>query len=348
MTKELEIELNPSPPKLAVTATLDGGNGVFFVSIKESLSLVEYNIRTSTKKNIRDGEIRLFEDEVLMRSIPGPFDMSTSLSQSGEGWTLGRNGFQRVSFGFDTQPGSVYRLEVDVEGYPMAVASSVMPEAPVASTGMDTSVQVIRKNVKEIGSVGYWLSNMGNWWETFPERYWPVSVNVGKPGGNNYISLEILKYHNYWEYFWGIGGSDASILLESGMDSKLLNSEQADLYMFSMLMASDFKGTTRNFYAAIDESTYHQENDDSYLDDHPDFEKITTRHSLVLRVRNITPATYRYFRSLSLQLTNDMFTEQPTTVVGNIEGGHGIFSVYNTVRIPLLEWETYEYRKKTE
>jgi hypothetical protein len=305
------------------------------------------------KDNIRNGEIRLYEDGELIFSQPGPFDMSRNITETGNGWKWGKNGYHYVTGGIDTRAGSEYRLEVDVEGYPLAVAVSVMPTAPVVSASMDTSVLVIKKNVVQIGAAGYWFNQLGtNWYENYPYKYWLFSVSVDVPGADNCFALDILNYRRNDSMnqgtFWGIGGSDASILMELGMDSELLGSKQADLYLFPMLMTNNFKGATRNFFAAATEIPNHQEYDDLYLVDHPDIEKITTQYSLTLRVRSIPPAIYRYYRSLSLQLADNMFTEQPTAVVGNIENGYGSFAVYNTASIPLLEWETYEYRKKEE
>ena len=70
---------------------------------------------------------------------------------------------------------------------------------------------------------------------------------------------------------------------------------------------------------------------------------------MILNIRNISQVTYSYYKSLSMQFMNlgrQKLAEQPAKVVGNIEGGYGIFSVYNTTSISLLEWETYEYREK--
>ena len=354
MIKELDIELFGFQPKLSVTSILNGGNGIFEIRIMEGTSLAETYFYHTDK--IRNGEIRLYENENLILSLPGPFDMSRKITDHGDGWNWGQNGYRYVTDGINTHPGSIYRLEVDVEGYPMAISTSIMPEAPVTLASVDTSVQIIRKNVKEIRGAGYFLSQLNNNWDEKPDRYWPFSVCVDVPGNNNYFILDIIKYDRSYGInrgtFWGIGGSDVSILLEYGMDRELLGFENVDLYLFSMLMTNDFtfsgKDATRNFYTAVPEIMNNQEFDDTYLEDHPDIEKITIQHSLILRVRNITLATYKYYNSLSLQLTDEMLTEQPTTVVSNIEGGYGSFSVYNTTSIPLLEWETYEYRKKEE
>ena len=292
---------------------------------------------------------------MLILSIPGPFDMSREITDFGDGWRVGRNGFRRVLGGINTRPGSVYRLEVDVEGYPMAVATSVMPVAPVVSASMDTSVQIIRNNVRQIRTAGYWLSNIGNWYwiENYPDRYWSVSVSVEVPDeNNNHFTLEIYKHERSvirnWGYSWGIGASDVSILLEDGMSSELLGNENVDLYLFPMLMTRNFRTAPRNFFAAVAEIPNNSSDDDSQFENDPNFEKITTNHLLFLRVRNITPATYRYYRTISLQFADVMLDEQPTIVVGNIEGGFGSFAVYNTTSVPLLEWETFEWRRIEE
>ena len=332
LRKELDIEILSIEPKLSVTAILNGGSGIFDIKLKEGISLAEYNKTSSNKAIIRDGEIRLYEDGAIILTLPGPFDMSQNITDSGEGWKVGRNGYHYVTNGINTRPGSIYRLEVEVEGYPMAVSTSAMPVAPAVSASMDTSVQVIRKNVKEIGVAGYWLHHLGGFeYEKYPGRYWSFSVSVDAPGENNHFVLDAVRYDNNSLKFWGIGGSDVSVLLENGMNRELVNIENADLYLFSILMATDFKGALRNFYTAAVE-----------IPNNPEIKNTATQHSVVLRVRNITPATHRYYHSLSLQSAENIFNEQPATVVGNIEGGYGIFSVYNTTSIPLLEWETYE------
>ena len=356
MVKELDIELIGFQPKLSVTSILNGGSGIIDIRLMEGTSLAEpyyHDIEI-----IRNGEIRLYEDGELILSIPGPFDMSRKITNTGDGWNWGQNGYRYVTDGMNTRQGSIYRLEADIEGYPMAVSSSEMPVAPVVSASMDTSVQVIRRIVKEITGGGYFLSHLNLNWGKLPEKYWPFSVRVDVAGENNYFILDIIKYEHRDGInrgtFWGLGGSDVSIFLEYGMDSELFKDiKNVDLYLFSMLMTNDFsfsgKDATRHFYTAVPEIQNNQEFDDSYLVDHPDIEKITIQHSLTLRVRNITPATYQFYRSLSLQVSDTgVFSEQPTSVVSNIEGGYGSFAVYNTTSIPLLEWETYEYREKEE
>ena len=348
LRKELEEEF-PFSPKLSVTAILNTEGGIFDIKLMEGISIAEATIKE--KENIRDGEIRLYEDDVLVFSRSGPFDMSSKITSSTNMWKYGKNGYHYVAGGIYLRPGSVCRLEVEIEGYPMAVATSAVPSPPTVSAKMDTSVQVVRKNVKEHISIGYSLYNMGGFgYDQYPEKYWPFAVSVDLSDVNNYLAIDLLKMEFSERsgdiYWWGIGASDLFIFLENGMNRELVTTDHADLYLFSMLMASDFKGVARNYYAAVDQSLKKPDVDDSQFENNPDFEKITTKHTLFLRVRNITPATYRYYQSLSMQYADKIFNEQPIPVVGNFEGAFGIFSVYGTTNLTLLEWETYQYQEK--
>ena len=348
MTKELDIEILSIPPQLSVTAIFNGQDGIFDIRLKESYSLADLNKPVQYNKEIIcDGEIRLFEDDELILSIPGPFDMSVKITEHGSGWKWGQNGYRWVSGGISSHVGSIYRLEVEVEGFPTAVSTSVMPAAPVVTANIDTSEQVIKKNVREIAAAGYWLSHFGtSWYDNYPDKYWPFSVMADVSGSeNNYYALDLFKFETNYIQVWGIGGSDASILTENGMDNELFSSNLADLYLFPVLVTNNItNGVSRNFFAAVPEIPNTTESDDSYSEDNPNMEKIISQHQLILRVRNITPASYRYFRTLSMQYSENRFNEQPVTVDSNIENGYGCFAVYNTANISLLEWETCEYR----
>ena len=353
MAKELDIEAPYFPPKLSVTAILNGQNGTFEIRLMEGLSLAEFKQSYSHNKNVvRNGEIRLYEDDEIILSIPGPFDMSAQITNFGDGWKYGQNGYYRIRTGISTHPGSVYRLEAELEGFPMAVSTSVMPMAPVVSISVDPATQVIKKHVREIGVAGLWMYQMSppRPYGHYPEKYWPFSVTVDIPGENNYFAFNLTNVEaNRFSRFWGIGSADASVLMEDGMADELFGNRVADLYLFPFLVTKTIsKDVTRNFYAAVPDNLNSPDYGDSYLEEHPEMEKIPTHHALYLQVRHISPATYQYIRTLSLQLEVNRLNEQPSIVVGNIEGGYGIFSVYNVTPVLLVEWETYEYRRKEE
>ena len=362
MIKELDIETIGFPSKLSISAFLDGESGVFDITIMEGRSFAEINESNfQSKENIRNGEIRLYENDELIQYIPGPFDMSVKIEQINFDWGFmnGRNGSRHVLREINTRPGGVYRLEVDLEGYPTATSTAVMPVAPVVSANMDTSEIVIRENALDVSTLGYLLYHLGNRHETtFSGKYWPVSVNVADlDGQTNYYALDIYHWYENTNtsrfYIWGIGVPDLSILLDADMDtSGAFNIEQAstELYLFSMLMLSNASFLEENippvFYAAIPEMQNHPYN--PRFEDDPDYEKITTNHSLTLRVKHIMPVTYRYYRSLRQQREGIDFFSEPVTVIHNIENGFGSFAVHNTASVTLLEWKTHEYQRKEE
>ena len=338
------------PPKLSITAFLDAEEGVFDISIMESRSLGFYgNGFSLTREIICNGEIRLYGDGELIHSISGPFDMSIDEYKTQE------NGYRHIVSGIDTRPGCEYRLEVDVEGYPMAVSTSIMPLALDVSASIDTTIRVDITNIHEISSVGFNLQNFGNNNRNQLSTFWPVSAHVSDPDPNtpNFYVLEIFhRYennrHESENYNWGISVPDLMILRDVDMDPTLgqMNTIRADLYLFSMLLLGDVTFSldkiSRIFYARALQIPNHQNDND----DHPDMEKVTTQHTLYLRAKHITPASYRYYRSIRQQESVIQLFSQPVNIVGNIEGGYGSFAVYNTTSIPLLEWEAYEYREK--
>ena len=376
----LDYKPGEYPPKLSVTALLDSENSSMYISLMEWRSLADYAAAETFYyffdfgKN-HEGEIRLFEDGRLIRSKQGTFNTFTDASTyTASSYPVIQNVDYYELSGIDIKPGSIYRLEVELEGYPMATSTAVAPIAPVVSASMDTSIQVIRNHVREAYSMGYlWELGLAwkklidhtndpyvlyplTWQETLPDKYWPVSIRIADPDPDNmnYFALEICKSENTTDgtvseikhYNWGIGTFDASALLAYNLEYMLSGVEANDLFLFSILPTSDLdfsvESNLRTCYAGVVEIP--NDNVSPYRDN-PDFKEITTFHSLSLRVTHIPPAVYRYYRSLSLNKDAGMFSE-PINVISNIENGYGIFSILNSTKVTLLEWETYEYSHK--
>ena len=354
--KLFDIDTNDFPPKLSVTAFLDGEKGVFDISVMEGHSLAYFGqVFSITREIICNGEIRLYENGELIHSVSGPFDLSI------DEYRTQKNGYRHIFSGIDARAGAEYRLEADVEGYPMAVSSSIMPPALVVSASMDTSLRVNMKKIKEVSTVGYELRHFGNN-NKLPEMFWPVFARVADPDPNatNYYVFDLLyrqenSKNEAGNYNWGIGVPDLTILRDVDMDTEFAlfsTGANYDLYLFSMLLLGDItfalENVSRTFYAETVQINNNQIIDDSFLELHPEIEKITTSHTLYLQAKHITPAIYRYYRSLRQQENTNVLFGQPINIVSNIEGGYGSFSVYNTTSVPLMEWETCEYRKKEE
>jgi len=356
MEKDWNVDFLAFPPKLSITAILDYENGMFDISLMEGRSLADYaRLVEINKENIRDGEIRLFEDDALILSIQGPFDMTYYRGDYALQYQNRKNGYRSILTGMNLNPGSVYRLEAEVEGYPLAISAATMPVAPEFSANMDTSVQSIRNNVREIYSLDYGKQDVTRN-KTLPDKYWPVSVRITDTDPNviNYFALDIhkMEYTFTGNTFtgginnnWKIGSSDATTLLDVNTEELQFGGDPIDLYLFSMLLTNDIVHSSENaariFYTPVAEIQNDPKDDDSHPEDDPNFEKITTQHSLSLRVTHIPPDVFRCYRSL-MQNATGWFTE-PVPVVSNIENGFGVFSVLNSYRVNLLEWETYEW-----
>jgi hypothetical protein len=199
--------------------------------------------------------------------------------------------------------------------------------------------------------------------------FWPISLQWSKRNaGLNYYTLEMLEKivknegtHNVPDeqlkegvYYRGVFVDDLSKLQDNpeleiqNLQNRYNEERYADIYDFQILMMSDRKFTNDNvslnlFYPSFDLKDSGQDNSSNMS------ENSVYQHTLTLRMRHITEATFKYYRSIAIQQTlgNSLYSE-PATIVNNIKNGLGCFSVFNTVNVNLLEWKTYEYRKKEE
>ena len=370
---EYNINTISFPPKLAVSATLDGGSGIFKLLLSEGNSLADYAEPRSENKNIiRDGEIRLFEDNQLIFSEPGPFDLSfvgyhVIIDENGQSPI--RYGYRYEKSGISTRPGSVYRLEIEVDGYKTVTSSMTMPVVPVVVASMDTAVQV-RMMITPQGDN---LLPQYRKWDIHPgydgKGFWPVSVHLTDPDPNerNYFVLEIYRRYNCinCNEFMNINiipdhteseiyVSDISILQDNpnieAFEGGVKETNHAALYQFYPLYMSDIifpgKSASLTFYSPVERTTSDQWWDNPYYTEPHVFVKILFHHTTILHIRHISAETFKYYRGQLLQNAGFGYYTEPVTIAGNVENGYGSFAVYNTTSIQLLEWESYEYRKK--
>jgi hypothetical protein len=344
MKIELDVTSISFPPKLSVTAILDGGDNSLLISFSEGRALSDYaEPLPNDRVIIREGEIRLFEDNQLIWSKPGPFDMSVS----GESWAYQtQNGYYHVEQGIATRAGSTYRLEVQVEGYPVAVSTSVMPAPPDVSASIDANVTVEKWKFYETSSYVYWdMEGIGG-------QYNPLSVHFVEtsPDVRKYFALELyVKTDRYLQDVYldtshdrhWIGVSDLTKLQDNPdveASDLLLDTYPKDLYVFAVLLQSNLtfsKGNNIFNYFAPD--VLYWLSDCWCSSHHP---KVTLQNTLTLRVKQLTAASFRFYRSLRLQDSELGFFTEPVNVVGNIENGYGSFAVLNSVSIPLMEYES--------
>jgi hypothetical protein len=365
MKTELDITSIAFPPKLSVTAILDHGTGSFTISLMEGRALADYTtLFPYNMEIIRDGEIRLYEDNRLIWNRHGPFDLS--VVRAFYNWTENageqkpRNGYRHIEHGIVTRAGSEYRLEVEVEGYETAISTSVMPAAPDVSVHVSADEASIKnfRNVYHISSlnVSGWRSDQYN-----SGGYCPFSVQFSETDANErkYYALEIqINTDEYYNDVFKettvelstIGVSELTKLQDNpdieALES-LMDPDPVDLYRFAMLLQSNLTfsngNNILNFYADNDGRGDNCQDEQNYINI-PDFVKFTFKRALTLRVIRITTETFRYYRSLTMQYKGMDFFSEPVTITGNIKNGYGGFSVYNSVSIPLMDYEGCYYR----
>ena len=367
---DLKIDTLSFPPKLAISASLDGGSGHFKLLLSEGNALADYaEPQPVDKEIIRNGEIRLFEDDRLILSESGPFDLSfigahTVFDENGLGTSVStRHGFRFEKTDISTRPGSVYRLEIDVDGYTSVTSSMTMPAAPMVSASMDTDVQVRlmltyrRKN--GWGLYQGWDIDPFSWYEM---NLWPVSIHLADPDPNtrNYFEMEIQRSqretngntkYNYTITGPGIGVSDISILQDNpnieAFEKGNADFNYADFYQFFSLMISDntFSGKSASLtlYSEVERKNSYPWDNDPDIPIPPDLIEVIFHRTTTLYVKSIPTETFKYYRSQMIQSAGIGFYTEPVIIKGNVENGYGFFSVYNSKSITFLEYETVEY-----
>ena len=338
MRKELEIDFISFPPKLSVTAILDAEQGIFTITLREGRALADYSQPFSVNREIiSNGEIRLFEDGELILTITGRFDMSV---RTGNDFESRQNGFYRSVGGIEAKSGSVYSIEVEVEGYPIATASSVMPSVPIVSASIDTSTLIVMNSVKQINSLQFAVPSIFTEYDV-PNRYWPVTVSFSNPDAtHSYYALEQQKgfVNRHGNTFglgpWGLGVSDMSVLIDNPhTEGFFAGTEPSDLYIFPLLVLNNPSLVKQTFYVKAEYMVH------PYVADNPEVETSILYHYWMLRIKHITQETFRNYRSHVLQGGHGFFSE-PVNILGNINNGYGNFTTYNSFSIIILEWET--------
>ena len=236
-----------------------------------------------------------------------------------------------------------------------------MPPLPVVSAILDMENVVKRNGIKEYSSLEGWT---GSSWGGNEIDFWTISLQWGeRPVGRNYYALEMHEKRTLIEGVpsqWvregkfndGIYVSDLS-KLQDNPEVEVFEVQEIDLgggttinydtYRFPILLMSDMAFTpddasltllkrTLNNFIGVANRNHIQQNV---------FPKF--HHTITLRVRHITEATFRYYRSLTLQSIGlDFFTE-PVNIISNIENGYGCFTVFSAVDFQLLEYESVDY-----
>jgi len=346
-------------PKLSVTATLDADSGRFAIYIFAAHPLSEYKDWRSVKDTITaEGEIRLYEDGTKILTVPGPFDLLPLMMK----YFYERSGYNYFTTGLPLKTGSTYRLEVEMEGYPMAWATGVMPEAPITNDAkLDTTQRIYYGNAAI--PPGYYNFATGSDSDySFP---FDLIITVNNAKTNNYYYIQQRTYlqikcdpddytlplgFEFNDYRYPIGVTDFSIIQnqpEYWTGAYEFGDGAYDLYLIDHLMLTNqtFSEKSINLSLFLPSLIYRHTGMNAPI---PDYEHeygvechVVYRHDLL--VRHISEETYKNYMNMILQSKDIDFFTEPVNIPGNIQNGYGCFSVSNTKRFNLLNFERYRY-----
>jgi hypothetical protein len=344
MIQEIDVTSSDIPPMLAVSAAISTDGGVFRLSFTEARSIGSYKTwRSENASIICNGFVALYEDDnpdPIYRLVDGGngqgFDMSLR---------AGESGFATQREGLTFKAGSAYRLVLDIEGYPVATATAVMPDAPNVKVEPLNVEEVVRRRYSYvIGSgIGSFVGEEQN--------FYPIHLQLtDNSRGRDYYMFWIQStttYPNFSDY------SPQTTDLPIGISSWALIQDNPDIeaegvpletlfdvYLFERMLMSDmsFANATGAVDLLLPENSVWKPSPSSSL---PPCDKASaTLFSCVeICMSHLSPITYDHHRSLALQREGVGFFTEPVSIASNIENGYGCFAAFNTVRDTV--WSAY-------
>ena len=364
MMTRIDIDSADYPPQLAVTAILDTDGGRFSVCISAGYSISHYkDWRPEGEEVSGNGTINLYMDD-----DPDPvLSFSDRFRLSGKRQDFYFDGRDTVFYGtsdftgfeasfvdIPAKAGSAYRLEVSVEGFPTVTSTAVMPDDPiVAAVSIDTATIVAKNRPAHVsnGGGGWWIDNL----------FWPISLTLtdNSPATDYYsfaIHTELYSDSDddgYWRYQPYCLGTTNTVLIRDNPDVEAsglameLSGESNDIYLFfDKMPISDaaFANTTATFPLYMNHA-----GSDAYYKKRPEYDpdihgrEIKSTNFFYFEVKHLSTETFMHYRSLVQQPSGGGIFSEPVFVKSNMENGWGCFSLCNTKRIKLTEYDYYTY-----
>ncbi|MDR2814394.1 MAG: DUF4249 domain-containing protein [Prevotellaceae bacterium] len=336
------IDIAPSGEeevKLAVSATIDT-EGNFFLSFTEGRSLSAYRDRKLENDAIvRRGKVTLYDETdgrdvyVIDSSANGGFDLSLRSS--------GNSGYTATVAGLQLNAGHTYRLTLKIEGYPEATAVVAMPDMPIIEQALPDLrqtkhysaylVEAFNPNTLKVRAIDCYPVAL-RLTDNSPERdYYMVYLqsemrHPGRPpiSGVPYVAI-----------------SDIAVIQDNPdvEASGLSMDSEFDALIFERILLSDmsFANATGAINLLVDEDVFMQ--NDGRAGEPPCDENSRSSVATFLCVAHLTPLSYAYYRSLSLQKTGLGFFSEPVSIPSNIENGYGCFSAISVACKSLAEYK---------
>ncbi|MDR0712388.1 MAG: DUF4249 domain-containing protein [Prevotellaceae bacterium] len=338
MVQYIDVDVANQPPMLAVTATIDT-DGSFFISFTEGRSLSSYrNGRSESETIIRQGKITLYD--VTANSIVHLIDSSNnsgfdlSLRSSGSGYTT-------IVPGLHFEAGHTYRLTLELEDYPPATATALMPDAPIVKEALPDLLQP--KHYRN----AYFVEPFNpNTFSVLSIDCYPVLLRLADNSPDRDYYMVYLK--TAWRYpgepatysHRNIAISDMAVVQDNPdvAASSLETDSEVSALVFEKMLLSDmsFAGDTGAINLLVDADAMKQSS--GKVGDLPCDASFRSAVTTYLYVAHLTSASYAYYRSLALQQEGMGFFSEPVSIASNIENGYGCFSAVSTTRVPIAEY----------
>lgn len=338
MIQEIDIAPSNFPPKLAVSATIDTDSGTFNLTFTEARSLGSYKKwRSENSTIIRKGTVSLYEDDnptPIYRIVDGGngqgFDMSLRSYESG---------FSVEKKGLVLKAGSAYRLTLEVEGYPTATSTVVMPDDPaVEDIALDTEKKIHKRYPYFIG-----LSGGGSYGGDMD--FYPLNIRLKDNSRDRdyYMfrleSTTVIPNDNYvYTETPHIATANRALIQDNpDMEANPLSIENfEDVYLFERMLVSDmsFANATGTIDLLLQEWLVKAS---APLPCDTASQQYEQRTSMDICISHLSAITYEHHRSLALQRNGVDFFTEPVSIPSNIENGFGCFAAINTIRKTIHE-----------
>lgn len=367
LTRTIEVNVPSEARKVSVTAILScyGDTGSLSLAIRQRVSLNEYERRDQFygTEDFRRGTVSIYQGEQVIFQKTDLYDIAKNEPL--------------MFYGLPLHENLEYRLEVNIEGFEIATAKTVMPSAPPKIDKASITRRDLNLNncYYHDGHRPYTL--YGGEIEYFTINCLLPPSNAEQPQYYAFIASDLFTktQHGFYtdeetseqvEFFRT--KKDESIKDESithtGLFSQfyIFDSPYYDL-MVSLMDVGDpydafffkdlvldnekLKGESQleilvEHFALWENNATHERNENRLLE--KDAMEYIDSDSLVFESRRISEETYRHALSLEKQYGANMLFDEPYFIYSNIENGIGIFSAQNVERVVLKVERRYSYR----
>lgn len=332
MIAYIDIESADLPPMLAVNSTIDS-NGDFSISFSEARSIGSYrNWQPEYETIIRKGKITLYDEtgkDTLIQIENEEFDMSLRPDME-------ISGYWEVYHDLQFEAGHTYRLTLDIEGYPVATATTVMPEAPIIEQASVNSNQTVYFDK------AYRIETFNpNTFMVFSIDCHPLTLRMtDNSPQRDYYTAKLLVNGEIAFNGLGVAIGDKAVIQDNPdiEASQMLMDNEANAFIFNEMMFSDMsfenKTGTINMIITTDLVRHYSKYPELPCDKD---QRVPVTVSLC--IAHITDMAYAHYRSATLQKAGMGFFSEPVQIVSNIENGYGCFSAANSAQITIAEYE---------